>query len=541
MPDFDESFDPASEPQGPPAPQPPDPTEPWDQSSDIRLSKLNSALQAVNQQQESSYLAPYDAERLRSQIVPERTRLLQRKQASEQMQKQQAIRDAHEQAAVAQGVMLQNRQADADSLGSVVKPVVNPATGRTVLLAPKGYDVIDDGTNDAEESPGVPGGIDYMPPAASVMGIGATPDLEKTPDGHKLTIWNGLNRQEVQYDQNGQRTGIQNFGPDGSPVQPQAPQGPAETDLWKQARSKVGPEPPQFIAGPHGRPIPNPQHGHWATEVRQEHKQMWTDARDARIKQEKEDKEGREKKAKEDRDDYGKIHDDVYKRMQGKADEYDQPKGKDAQGNPLPPTPVEDRPEVYRDQAKMRAAVEEEAQYKFFQRHGHYHGDYKPGGQSAGAAPAGGVSKTPDQQPAPDGKAAPEPAVKGNTEADILAALEKKVQSDPQAAKQHAQAQADQTTAANVAALPPNANDETKFFAQLPSMSVKDIAQIYDAHRGLTATPHDVARDEAYISSRARATGTSVERYKANLVSHNRISPQSIERLKRHLHPWMNQ
>lgn len=162
------------------------------------------------------------------------------------------------------------------------------------------------------------------------------------------------------------------------------------------------------------------------------------------------------------------------------------------------------------------------------------------------ATPSASAGPQPAQQPSTEGQAnpAPPPTVKGNTEAAILSAMEKKAATDPVARKQKAQADADQKAAEQVAALPKAASDEERWLAQLPKMPVSQLAKLYDEHRSLKGvssflgsswdkSPEAVEKDEADIAYSARRVGMTPERWKANIVSRAKITPQAVERLRK--------
>jgi hypothetical protein len=548
---------PPAPPPAAPAVQPPGVPEEFTSAQGLRLDQLQQSWAQLNQNHESGVISTPTFEHMASQINPQRVKLLAQKQAWTQVAKGEQIKAAQEQAAVAHSIQLANGEASAEAMPNLIRPIPM-ADGRTMMVGPKDLQVLDDGSAALKDTEGVPSGDE---PSART-------EMRPNPDGtHTMTITNGLNRTEVQYGQDptsptGWRTqSVQHYGPDGNPVVPGAP-APAPDDLWKQARQLVGPEPPPFVAGPHGRPIPNPRHNSWETAVRQEHKQMWTDARDARIKADKEARDERVKTVKESKDEYGKLYDTVYDRMQKTADKYDNP-GVDSQGNERKPVPVADRPEVYQSQEAMRAAVEEEAQHKFFQRNGRYHGDYKPGGQPA---PSPGAAPAPAAPANGAGAAAAEPAasaegprppatVRGNTEQQILDAIQAKKEEEAKLTERIGRGELT-VGPPRTAPRPATPEEDEQWRQRAASMSPAELAQIHDEYRSLagvpglgflgtlgadiTTDPAAIARDERGLEAKARRMGWTLDQVKAFKVRYNyqKMSPAEIARMKYRKNPY---
>lgn len=196
MDDFQQPFD--FVPPAVPAPPAPDPLEPWSNADDLQLQRLNMAQADLRQQAMDGTLHPDEVPHYQEDIDEHRKPLLARKQQSEAAAEQRMIADAHQQAAVRQSIALQDRQADADSLPNTIRPIVNPITGKTFMLAPKDWQILDDGSRETGD-----------PAGAASPEAGATPQ----PQTHTLSI----DGQDFTYDRT--PNGWQQRGFQGGPTQ----------------------------------------------------------------------------------------------------------------------------------------------------------------------------------------------------------------------------------------------------------------------------------------------------------------------------------
>lgn len=254
-----------------PAVGPPEVMEPFSQSDDLRLQRISHSLSAIQDEQDDGTLLPHEADEFRSMLMPQRNALLARRKSAmaSQQQEQQAnfLNDLAQQQAVQQANQSHNAQSFPDSVASFV----DPETGKTKHFYPKGqYEPMDFGEPAPSESAGGEQSLDYMPIGLASV-VQAQPTLADNGDGvHTMTIWNGPNRQEVDF-QNGRTVAVRQWGREGNPVVPQAQQ-EASGDLMQEATRRMNrPEPPQYLAGPGGRPVINPAWVHYDTQRRQIH------------------------------------------------------------------------------------------------------------------------------------------------------------------------------------------------------------------------------------------------------------------------------